>query len=57
VGHQGSGPAATSPDGDRTRVRLHHGRLSRKDLGITVLAGLPADFGKFLADEIQKGAK
>jgi len=38
-------------------VRLHHGRLSRKDLEITVLAGLPADFGKFLADEIQKGAK
>ena len=27
------------------------------DLGVTVLAGSPADFGKFLADEIQKWGK
>jgi hypothetical protein len=27
------------------------------DLGMTVLAGSPADFGKFIADETEKWAK
>jgi tripartite-type tricarboxylate transporter receptor subunit TctC len=27
------------------------------DLGVTVLVGSPADFGKFIADEIQKWGK